>query len=505
MANVLKNLFSKNKEGRNAGGIVRRPRVTRKIEKGKGTEWDRFHEKSRADIITKSRINSLLEYQKYEDLTNICQSLNDVMQTQDDANKVGDKKMSTGPTDLKNKIRRSSMFSVHKEYEGESDRLRKRGSPRRKRKKKLYSQGGEKFVIYDFYTPVGILGNGGYGSVCAAINSRTGKGVAIKKNKDVFRSLSVAKRILREIKLISFFDHDDIVKIVNVIIPDQNEIETFKDVYLVLEKMEMNLDKVIRSVKLTNRHLQYLVYQMFRGLKYIHSAGVIHRDLKPGNILVNASDCNLKITDFGLARGVCKEEESELTEYVVTRWYRAPEVMCSAKYYDAKVDVWSVGCILAEMFLRKPLFPGGNHLEQLRIIFEVLGTPANDNETWIKTPEAKEWIELMKPRKGYSLQKIFHQATPDALDLLTDMLQLNPKRRISVNDALEHSYFSQLHNPASEGTCEKFDISFEFEAKINSKFGVRHMMYEELRNFKKNYRALRARRRREEFKSEKVW
>jgi len=499
---MLKNLFSKNKEGRNAGGIVRRPRVYRKKEKVMGTEWDGFHEKSREDI-TKSRINRFLEYQKYEDRADICQSVNDVMQTQDKASKVADKKTSTGPTDLKNKIRRRSMFSVRKVVEGESDHLRKRGSSRGTRKKKLYCKEGEKFLLYEFYTPVGIIGNGAYGSVCAAINSRTGKAVAIKKNKSVFRSLSVAKRILREIKLMSFFDHDDIVKIVNVIIPDQNEIETFNDVYLVLEKMEMNLAKVIRSVKLTNRHLQYLVYQMFRGLKYIHSAGVIHRDLKPGNILVNASDCNLKITDFGLARGVCKDEESELTEYVVTRWYRAPEVMCSAKYYDAKVDVWSVGCILAEMFLRKPLFPGGNHLEQLRIIFEVLGTPADDNE-WIKTPEAKQWIELMTPREGYSLQKIFHQATPNALDLLTDMLQLNPERRISVNDALAHSYFSQLHNPATEVTCEKFDISFEFEAKINTKFGVRHMMYEELRNFKKNYRARRARRRKSEEKSEKV-
>jgi len=492
---MLKNLFSKNKEGKNEIGIIRRQRVSMKKEKLMGIERDWFHKEKMADI-TKSQENTLPGYQKYDDLSDIRRRpVKDVMWAQHIPRKVADKNTYMGPTDLKNKIRRRSMFSVRNEGEAESYRLMKRGTSRRKKTKIEYCQGGEKFVLYECYMPIGILGNGAYASVCAAINSRTGKAVAIKKNKGVFRTLSDAKRILREIKLMSFFDHDDIVKIVNVITPDENEIETFNDVYLVLEKMEMNLAHVIRSVKLTNRHLQYLVYQIFRGLKYIHSAGVIHRDLKPGNILVNASDCNLKITDFGLARGVCKEEESELTEYVVTRWYRAPEVMCSAKHYDAKVDVWSVGCILAEMFLRKPLFPGGNHLEQLRIIFEVLGTP-DDNEDWIKTPEAKRWIELMTPRKGYSLEKIFQQATPDALDLLTDMLQLNPIRRISVNDALAHPYFSQLHNPAREVTCEKFDISFEFEAKMNSKFGVRHMMYEELRNFKKNYRARRARRKR---------
>jgi len=349
--------------------------------------------------------------------------------------------------------------------------------------------------------PTGMLGSGAYASVCSAINKKTGKTVAIKKNKGVFQQLCDAKRILREIKLMSFFDHDDIVGIVDVIVPDENEMETFEDVYLVLQKMDMTLAKVIKSVKLTNRHLQFFVYQMLRGLKYIHSAGVIHRDLKPENILVNGSDCNLKITDFGLSRGVCKEEENNLTEYVVTRWYRAPEVMCSAKQYDAKVDVWSVGCIFAEMILRKPLFPGGNHLEQLRIIFEILGTPGDDNLNWIKTPEAKQWVRHIIPHRGITIQKIFAKAAPEAQDLLARMLQVDPTKRISVIDALAHPYFTEQHNPAKEVTCEKFDISFEFEAKINSKFGVRHMMYEELRNFRKNYREKRARKKREKAKT----
>jgi len=240
----------------------------------------------------------------------------------------------------------------------------------------LYKIKGERFLLYDYYVPRGILGEGAYGCVCEALNKKTGLTVAIKKNKGVFKDQEDAKRILREIKLLIHFDHDDIVGLINVIVPDKNKLETYQDVYLVITKMETTLEKVIESKwKLTERQYKLFLYQMLRGLKYIHSAGVLHRDIKPANILVNRKDWNLKITDFGLARGVHVEDTLNLTEYVVSRWYRAPEVMCSAKQYDGKVDVWSVGCIFAELFLRKPLFPGGNHLEQLRLIFSMLGTP----------------------------------------------------------------------------------------------------------------------------------
>jgi len=500
---LVKNLFfKKDKDNGRASAFVGRPRT----DKGEHyvKKLEEVQETSCLDQISKGRMKALDQFQKNkcDPSTGRRMTINPMMQTQVKTEKVTYmKNLCKGPSDIKKNIRRRSMFSMGKAAEVELDRtLRRRDALKEVRKKKNkveYCVNGEKFVLYGKYLPTRIIGCGAYASVCAAINKKTGKTVAIKKNKGVFRKLKDAKRILREIKLMSFFDHDDIVGIIDVIVPPEHEMEAFQDVYLVLQKMETTLAKVIRSAKLTNRHLQYLVYQMLRGLKYIHSAGVIHRDLKPENILVNSSDCNLKITDFGLSRGVCKEEENDLTEYVVTRWYRAPEVMCSAKQYDAEVDVWSAGCIFAEMMIRKPIFPGGNHLEQLRIIFEILGTPSPNNQHWIKTPEAKEWVQQMTPRRGYNLGKIFTQATPEALDLITGMLQLDPTKRISVNDTLAHPYFSGLHNPAKEVTCEKFDISFEFEAKINSKFGVRHMMYEELRNFRKNYRAKRARKKKE--------
>jgi len=355
-------------------------------------------------------------------------------------------------------------------------------------KKVPYRLKGEKFVVYEYYQPTRILGHGAYAVVCEAVDLRTGQKVAIKKNKGVFQDISDAKRILREIKLLMHFNHDDVIKLLDVIPPEIAEINTFDEVYLVMPRMETTLARVIKSSqKLTKRHIQFFLYQMLRGLKYIHSAGVIHRDLKPENILINGGDCNLKITDFGLARGVYKEEDEKnlLTEYVVTRWYRAPEIMVSARMYDEKVDIWSVGCILAELILRKPIFPGGNHIEQLKIIFKIIGTPESDDLDWIKTPEAKKWVGSMKKTPGRNFDELFKSASDDIRSILRNMLLLDPQKRQSVEALLEHASVKELHNLKRETTCEKFNINFEFEAAINTIFGVRHMMFEEFTKFNK--------------------
>ena len=146
------------------------------------------------------------------------------------------------------------------------------------------------------------------------------------------------------------------------------------------------------------------------GLKYIHSAHVIHRDLKPSNLLLN-SNCDLKICDFGLARGTKEEADYELTEYVVTRWYRAPEVMCSCQEYDHKIDVWSVGCILAELHGRKPLFPGDDYIKQMNLIFGVLGTPSKDDMKFITNEKALEYIKSLKKKPKITFDKIYRVRT----------------------------------------------------------------------------------------------
>ena len=192
----------------------------------------------------------------------------------------------------------------------------------------------------------------------------------------------------------------------------------------------------------------------------------------------------MKITDFGLARGVCKDDiENTATEYVVTRWYRSPEVMCSAGFYDESVDIWSLGCIFAELILRRPLFPGQNYLDQLKIIFEVMGTPKD--LTWIKTPEAKRWVQKLKPHNGKPLKSVFEKASDGALALLSKMLMMDPAQRSSALDCIRDPYLKDLYRREDEATCPKFDLSFEFEKAIKTKFGVRHMMYDALQQYQK--------------------
>ena len=185
---------------------------------------------------------------------------------------------------------------------------------------------------------------------------------------------------------------------------------------------------------------------------------------KPENILINGADCNVKITDFGLARGVCKDPIEKPTEYVVTRWYRSPEVMCSAGFYDEKVDLWSLGCIFAELILRRPLFPGQNYLDQLKIIFETMGTPKDFS--WIKTPEAKRWVMKLKAHDGKPFSTVFEFASEKALSLLSKMLLMDPVRRADAEELMRDSYFKDLYREEDEEECPPFDLSFEFEGEV---------------------------------------
>ena len=226
-----------------------------------------------------------------------------------------------------------------------------------------------KFELDSRYKIIEIIGNGAYGVVCSAIDTSTGSKVAIKKISRAFDVLTTAKRTFRELKILKHFKHDNIISIKNILKPP-DELEKFQDVYVVLDLMETDLHHIIHSDQpLSKEHVTYFLYQILRGLKYIHSANVLHRDLKPGNLLVN-SNCELKIGDFGMARGLCSspsEQRRVMTEYVATRWYRAPELMLSLNEYSQAIDMWSVGCIFAEMLGRRPLFPGTNYLNQLQV------------------------------------------------------------------------------------------------------------------------------------------
>lgn len=312
----------------------------------------------------------------------------------------------------------------------------------------------------------------------------TGEKVAIKKIAGVADNVTDCKRTLREMRLLRHFNDENVIAIRDVYVPAADGIN-FKDVYTVSELMDTDLHQIISSGQgLTDEHCKYFAYQILRALKHIHSANVLHRDLKPSNILLNGN-CDLKICDFGLAR-VAPERKGNLTAYVATRWYRAPEIVLSWREYTNAVDMWSVGCILGELIQKKPLFPGRDYLQQLHLVTDVIGTPSESDIASIKSEKAKEYVIkflMNKPRK--SMEELFPYASDLFRDLLGRMLVFNPKNRITVEEALQHPYLSSLHDPDDEPLCDRV-FSFEFDAVEDvSKETLRNLIWEEAQNYRR--------------------
>lgn len=337
---------------------------------------------------------------------------------------------------------------------------------------------GTRFDVDRKYRLIKPIGTGAYGVVCSAENLETKEKVAIKKITKAFANLVETKRTLREVKLLRHFNHANIVSILDLMKPESYE--QFDDVYIVNELMNTDLHQIITSSQpLTDEHVQYFIYQILRGLKYIHSAHVIHRDLKPSNLLLNAN-CDLKICDFGLARLASPDGDHQgfLTEYVATRWYRAPEIMLSWKEYTKAIDVWSVGCILGEILGRKPMFPGVDYMDQLHRIVDTLGTPSYEDTEYIASERAKQYIRSLPFKKRVNFRTMFPKAPDLALDLLERMLTFAPEKRITVDEALAHPYLQLLHDPTDEPTCHApFDINLE-DVPL-SKEGLKALLWDE--------------------------
>ncbi|KAL6454652.1 FUS3 Mitogen-activated protein kinase FUS3 [Candida maltosa Xu316] len=316
------------------------------------------------------------------------------------------------------------------------------------------------FNISQNFKVTKILGEGAYGIVALAIHIPTGTKVAIKKIEPFDRPL-FCLRTLREIKLLNKFKfHENIIRLYDVQKP--LDYDHFNEVYLIQEYMPSDLHHIIHTHVLSDQHIQYFIYQILKGLKLIHSARVIHRDLKPSNILVN-EQCDLKICDFGLARLDAKQ----LTEYVATRWYRAPEIMLSASNYSTAIDIWSVGCILAELLTYTPLFPGTDYINQLKLIFEVLGTPSEEDLEIIKSERAKKFIRSLPFRSKIDLGvkvRAREFVNPLAIDLLDKLLVFDPSKRISAEEALAHPYLKTYHDPSDEPVTVPIPVEeFEFD------------------------------------------
>ncbi|KAJ3331264.1 Mitogen-activated protein kinase [Blyttiomyces sp. JEL0837] len=330
------------------------------------------------------------------------------------------------------------------------------------------------------------IGKGAYGTVWAAVNIETGAEVAIKKvGARNFEEGILAKRALRELKLLRHLHgNDNITSFIDV---DINDEVNFNELYLVEGLMEADLNQIVKSGQgLTDQHYQYFVYQILRGLKWMHSADIVHRDLKPGNLLVN-SDCELKICDFGLARGVGSATGPYVnTEYVATRYYRAPEVVLSPKHYTKALDLWSVGCIFGELMVGKVLFKGQDYIDQLQKIFEVLGTPSDPSLTQLCSARVLKYLRSWPTYQKLPLSRVFPRGTPAALDLVDRLLTFDPNERITAEKALAHPYLSTYHHPEDEPDHPaKFDFAFEAAQSIED---IKKLIVAEVQAFKEDAR-----------------
>eukprot|EP00045_Choanoeca_perplexa_P002407 m.24366 g.24366 ORF g.24366 m.24366 type:complete len:359 (+) comp11500_c0_seq3:350-1426(+) len=339
----------------------------------------------------------------------------------------------------------------------------------------------KQFQVGSRYQNLSFIGEGAYGTVCSALDTATQEMVAIKMISP-FEHQTYCQRTLRELKILSHFRHENVIDIRDMICGD--DVTNLTDVYIVQGLMETDLFKLIKVQKLSSDHICYFTYQILRGLKYIHSANVLHRDLKPSNLLLN-SCCDLKICDFGLARITDPEHNHQgvLTEYVATRWYRAPEVMLNSKAYDKAIDVWSTGCILAEMLGGRPLFPGRHYLDQLNRILKVVGTPSPEDLACIRNEKARKYVESQPVCQTVPFETLYPNADPKALDLLRAMLTFNPDNRITVEEALSHPFLEQYYDPTDEPVAER-PFTFEMELDDLPREELKQMIYEEVCRFR---------------------
>jgi len=398
---------------------------------------------------------------------------------------------------------------------------------------------GDSWRIPKRYKVCRVIGSGSYGSVCEAEDHEGGNVVAIKRCKHIFEDLIDCKRILREICILSSLKHDNVVRIQDIIAP--GTMHSFDEIYIVMEIADSDLKKLCKQdVTLTPLHINTLLYNLLVGLKYIHSAGIYHRDLKPANCFVN-QDCTVKIGDFGLSRAIGGEQlhlddhpetpredqeegksiphvphtqrlKSSLTRHVVTRWYRAPELILLQENYSEQIDLWSVGCIYAELLGmlegvsvldRGPLFPGSSCFplspdrrhrqdssyhaqgkqDMLNKIFNIIGTPSDDEISLLNREESRRYLRCFTRRQGDGLRFRFPHVANESVDMLEKLLKFNPKTRITVQKALEHKLFTDIRDVSRETvTSEMVVLEFE-KVKDLTEMALRQNYFKEVRKY----------------------
>jgi CTD kinase subunit alpha len=293
-----------------------------------------------------------------------------------------------------------------------------------------------------------VVGSGTYGKVFKAIHVYTKKLVALKKIRMEGERDGFPVTAVREIKLLQSLKHDNVVSLQEVMV-EKN------DCFMVFEYLSHDLTGLLNhpTFKLDPAHKKHLAKQLFEGLNYLHTRGVLHRDIKAANILVS-NEGQLKLADFGLARFYAKRRQLDYTNRVITIWYRSPELLLGETQYGPAVDIWSAACVLVEIFTRHAIFPGdGGEINQLEKIYAVLGTP--NTRDWPGLVDM-QWFELLRPsakRPNVFAEKYKERVTPAAFDLLAAMFQYDPTKRPSASDVLEHPYFT-TEEPAPRKAIE---------------------------------------------------
>ncbi|CAI0408982.1 unnamed protein product [Linum tenue] len=274
------------------------------------------------------------------------------------------------------------------------------------------------------------VGDGTFGTVWRAINRHNGEVVAIKKMKKKYYTWEECVN-LREVKSLRRMNHPNIVKLKEVI--RENDI-----LFFIFEYMECNLYQLMkdREKLFSEAEIRNWCFQVFQALVYMHQRGYFHRDLKPENLLVTKAV--IKVADFGLAREI--NSQPPYTEYVSTRWYRAPEVLLQSSLYGSKVDMWAMGAIMAELFSLRPLFPGSSEADEIHKICGAIGTPTVD--TWAEGLKLAGSINYQFPRfPGVHLSSLIPSASDDAIKLITSLCMWDPRKRPTAAEALQHPFF----------------------------------------------------------------
>lgn len=344
---------------------------------------------------------------------------------------------------------------------------------------------GETFEIPEHYKVQQLIGRGSYGVVASAIDTRTNERVAIKKISNIFqKNKDYQKRIVRELKILKHYSgvnaHENIIQLKDLVVPQsENEL---RDLYIITELMDCTVRDVLKSNQnFEDNNIKYFMYHMLKGLAYIHSSGIAHRDIKPQNILVNES-FRLAYCDFGLSRGVDIDSKIS-TNDIASLWYRSPEVILGYEYGMKSMDIWGLGCILGEMLsCGKVLFQGSSALDVLDKQLELLGTPVEDA---VKGSfKAVKYLKSLTRKQRPDFTVLFPNASSEALDLLSQMLEWDCDKRITAEQALQHPYLAPIreqYQGDEQLVCKsKFDYCFDESMKTES---VRRFLYDELKQF----------------------